>query len=148
MSTEKSSLDFWPDEITTSTERAPVAILNEQAALLAAKTRNVITAEVRPVQTSYGQVRYDFTLVAPALDQYRFRLFGIQHKIDALYPVTIDCPADPFDSSAGPGVGKATNEEDFVARLKEVFRSQRVVRTIQSIRSQSEGLTGPLQTAA
>jgi hypothetical protein len=78
--------DFWGD-IAPATVRTPVAILREQASLLGTKTANLIEAAVE-TETSKGDFRHLFNLVVPALNNYTYRLFAIQHGIN-FYPVRV-----------------------------------------------------------
>ena len=78
--------DFWGD-IAPAAVRTPVAILREQAALLGAKTKNLIEATVY-TESVRGSFRHLLNLVVPGLDNYTYNLFAIDHGID-LYPVTV-----------------------------------------------------------
>ena len=97
--------DLWPEDIGPIPEsKGPVIILREQASLLGKKTNNLVEAEVvqlepsRPeppivavqIEPSMFETRfnYAFLIVAPPLNNYRYKLFTISHGIDA-YPVTI-----------------------------------------------------------
>ncbi|MCX7015722.1 MAG: hypothetical protein NTW86_24745, partial [Candidatus Sumerlaeota bacterium] len=86
--------DLWPDKIGTELPKPPVQIVKEQAALLGERTRNVVCAEVLPVETETPyEFSYGFFIVGPALGNYRYRLFSILHDID-LYPVRFDVDRD------------------------------------------------------
>src|SRR5258706_14676885 len=81
--------DLWPADIAQVANKPPVAILKEQAALLGDKTKNLVTARVvLDEEQSPHAFSYDFFIVAPALQNYHYRLFSIGHNID-LYPVTL-----------------------------------------------------------
>src|SRR2546422_72654 len=77
--------DFWPTDLKAAAT-APVAILRQQAALLGQKTHNLVEAQVETV-SSPPYLIHNFVLVAPSLDNYRFKLFRIHHEIAPLYPV-------------------------------------------------------------
>jgi hypothetical protein len=77
--------DLWGD-LEVAPIRTPVAILKEQAAVLGQKTRNVVEARVETSLTYNSHFVHSFSLVVPALDNYEYQLFKVQHAID-LYPV-------------------------------------------------------------
>jgi hypothetical protein len=78
--------DFWGD-VAPAAVRTPVAILREQAALLGAKTKNLVEATVY-TESYHGAFRHLFNLVVPGLNDYTYNLFTIEHGI-SLYPVSI-----------------------------------------------------------
>jgi len=89
-------MDLWPENLTTNRIKSPVTILKEQAALLGQKTRNVVQAQVRSIKSAYPgyqetpaeeetKLRYEFCILAPALGNYRYKLFTVFHNVD-LYP--------------------------------------------------------------
>ena len=65
----------------------PISILREQAALLGAKTKNMVKATVE-----HGRLADDldlrFNLVVPALDHYRYQLFHVTQSARG-YPLTV-----------------------------------------------------------
>ena len=76
--------DFWGDLQATEV-RTPLSILREQASMLGPKTNHLLEARVDS-DVSNGTFYHRFTLVVPALDNYTYQLFVIEHGID-LYPV-------------------------------------------------------------
>ncbi len=58
--------DLWPTDIATTELRSPVAILREQATLLADKTEGLVIGQIR-TGTVGGQLQHTFMLVAPTL---------------------------------------------------------------------------------
>jgi hypothetical protein len=78
--------DLW-GEIVAPAIRTPVSILREQASLLGAKTKHVIEGEV-DTRVSGSTFFHLFNLVAPALDNYSYKLFEISHDV-GLYPVHV-----------------------------------------------------------
>ena len=61
--------DLWPKEIGTAEITSPVAILREQASLLGQKTKNLVEADVSPLNNDTDTIFYHFYIVAPALDK-------------------------------------------------------------------------------
>ena len=115
--------DFWGD-IAPATVRTPVAILREQASLLGTKTENLIEAAVE-TGISQGRFQYRFNLVVPALDNYTYQLFRIEHGID-LYPLRV------FDKEI---LGLNT-EDDFVDWLRNRLSSDDTKKIIGNLLAQ------------
>ena len=67
--------DQWPQELRSSELTPPVVILKEQAALLGEKTEYRLRAEV-VTQNMDGTLFHSFYIVAPSLQNYRYKLFG------------------------------------------------------------------------
>jgi hypothetical protein len=78
---------MWPDELFVEDTRTPMAILEEQARALAAKSGGRIIADL-PHRTVDDLTQVDFEIVAPAIKR-RHRLFSIRSGMDDPYPVEI-----------------------------------------------------------
>jgi hypothetical protein len=81
-----ASTDLW-GEIEATQIRTPLVILREQAALLGAKTKNLVEASVN-THADGDTFIHNFNLDVPALGRYRYNLFNIQHG-PSIYPVTV-----------------------------------------------------------
>src|SRR6266853_5211949 len=83
--------DFWPEEISEAKKvTVPSLIAVQQAALLGKRTKNVVTATVISLEgREPGRLVFGFNLVAPALSNYRLRLFNFNYRLDQLYPVVV-----------------------------------------------------------
>jgi hypothetical protein len=130
----KSIPDLWPTNLGTPNLRAPVAILRKQATAIAEKTGGIvegkITAEVRGTTFNYS-----FWLVAPALGNYSYRLFSIDHDAN-YYPLRI---IREFLGDQVSGV-KVKSEEEFIERLKEILSHEKTIHIIHSLITQSQAL--------
>jgi hypothetical protein len=134
-------VDLWPSDIVQNDVKPPVAILKEQASLLGNKTKNLVTAEVHlddPDDYGYSIVNfnYRFLIIAPALNNYQFKLFSVAYDVD-LYPVQFQLDqsvAAELDVDEQISVG---NEEEFQNLLKRIFGTQRTRRVISAISNQS-----------
>ena len=134
---------LWPDDIQVVKEKAPVTILREQASLLGQKTKNLVTAEVRPTEKLLGLgFGFAFYIVGPALGNYRYMLFMISHDIE-LYPAQIWFDDEesvkeifPWVTNSGRVV-QAKSEDEFLEFLGAIFRSQKTRQVIQAILAQS-----------
>jgi hypothetical protein len=137
--------DLWPDDLQSLKAIAPVAILREQAAALGAKTKNVAKGKVedvdefRKIAQDYGPFAYSFSIVAPVLGTYEFRLFDISYDA-AMYPVQIHPSADVSKELGLPGRGsyiKAEDESALNHALKQIFASKKTRQVVGAILSQS-----------
>ncbi len=128
-----TELDLWPDDIGHSKLIAPVAILRRQASLLGEKTKNIVKGDVTShFDQQRGAFSYSFLLVAPALDNYRYKLFSIYHKV-LFYPLELYPEIDPDKT--------IENQDELLEALKKEFNSEKTRGVIQSMIAQSEGLT-------
>jgi len=123
--------DLWPADIAvTANLQTPVTILREQALLLGEKTKNVVEAEVISGGNNI-EFTHSFILVAPALENYKYRLFTVRHPVE-LYPLWIN-----FDSwNEEPS--EVDSEEEFVKELKVIFAHKRTKDIIQALIAQSQ----------
>jgi hypothetical protein len=138
--------DLWPAITFEEEFDSPVSILKEQAALLGNKTQNVVTAEVGLLGTSTTeQFVNGFYLVAPALENYRYRLFTISHSVNP-YPVIFELDEPLYYEVGDPElvqvknpryILKARNEQEFATILQAIFASERTRQIINVLRAQS-----------
>jgi len=131
-----SPRNLWPEDIAVTDAVAPVSLLKEQASLLGDRTKNLVEGRVTPgVGKSValmleGGFTYDFDIVAPALNNYRYRLFSVSHGVE-FYPLVIDAP--PFSVAEL----HVENEEEFLKTLEAIFSSDKTKRIISSLIAQS-----------
>jgi hypothetical protein len=114
--------DFW-GEIAPTVVRTPVAILREQAALLADKTKNQMEATVY-TESYRGAFRHLFNLLVPGLNNYTYNLFTIEHGI-SLYPVSVIGREFRFET-----------EEDFTEWLRGFLSSVETKRIVGNLLAQ------------
>lgn len=117
--------DLWPADIGTGKLQSPVAILRREASLLGEKTSQLVTAEVT-TQSQGEHFIHAFILVCPALDNYRYELFKVQHRL-TFYPMTF--------ITGGGGISLSTQEE-FLGRLRVIFSSQDTKNIVHSLLAQ------------
>jgi hypothetical protein len=145
--------DLWPKDIGHANMRAPVTILREQALLLGDKTQNLVKADVDTLSPSlvdrmgspyqyYGQPEsvfvHNFYLVAPALDNYRYKLFDIAHPVD-LYPVDFHLDEDIQEellSQNGKGTLSAQTEDEFIDILGKILNSRKAKHVVHALLAQ------------
>jgi hypothetical protein len=132
-------IDLWPQQLGTLPIKAPVTILKEQASILGTKTQNVVIAEVTHARGEAGRFAYDFDLVAPALQSYRFELFSIEYGID-LYPVYFTLEGtlrNEIMPDLKTKYATTQNEQGFLALLKQILNSNRTKQAILTLVAQS-----------
>lgn len=164
-------VNLWPDLIPKNPQLSPLEILRQQASFLGDKTQNVVTAVVNVSQnsTNKGFFQYVFYIVAPILSNYHYRLFTLYQRIE-FYPINVVLDEDvlielktvnnggigyffaqetlPSDESHVFVKGLTStvlicqNEQDFLDALRDIFATQRVVKIIQSLYSQSMSMKG------
>lgn len=125
--------NLWPDFAIEAT-RSPKTILKEQAGYLMAKTKNVLSASVVTSQNN-DKLTHDFYVVAPALKNYRYKLFSVEQGV-RLYPVSIQWDADdaiPWEWQQDP----IMNEAKLTETLQKIFTAQSTAEIITSLISQS-----------
>ena len=80
--------NLWP-EFVVEKVRSPKTILKEQAGYLMKMTKNILSADVETTQErSTGQIIHNFYVVAPAMDNYRYRVFNVSHDV-IYYPLSV-----------------------------------------------------------
>ncbi|MFC1835804.1 hypothetical protein ACFL2Q_13930 [Thermodesulfobacteriota bacterium] len=133
--------DLWPADIKNVTTKPPVVILKEQAALIGAKTDNLLEAEVTPApQLASSGTRdfcYVFELVAMSLGPYRYRLFSIGYGV-RLYPVRIDVDREMIAELGEDPLSDllANNEDEFKSVLRKIFGSKKTRQVVSGILAQ------------
>ena len=122
--------DLWPSDIGVSELVSPVSILRKQASFLGMKTKNLVEGKVELTQDNGKNFQYVFYLVAPALKNYRYRLFIIIYPVE-FYPVTIDFEAKNKGLTA-------KDYDDYLAKLKGVLTDEKTTSVIKALISQSQ----------
>ena len=119
--------NLWPD-FTIETTKSPKTILKEQAGHLMEKTNNVLSAEVDTSQ-SKEKIFHNFYIVAPAINNYRYRVLLLTHEV-FFYPLEIIWVEKAVQYGA-------KNQDEFLNILSEIFNAPETVRVISSLLSQS-----------
>ncbi|HYM75439.1 MAG TPA: hypothetical protein VE377_05615 [Candidatus Dormibacteraeota bacterium] len=123
-------VDLWPKARFETDLVTPVSILRRQAALLGEKTQQLVTAYVAS-EALYNEMTHYFRLVVPALDNYKYELFRVTHKVDQLYPLT--------GHVQDKNPVKITDQSDLVGWLKEVLSAESTAKRIDSLMAQAKG---------
>ena len=123
--------NLWPTDLAPTVERTPLAILKEQAAQLGARTKNLLEGRVTTRVYAQGEDRlfqHTFSVVAPALDGYTYRLLEVKHGLDP-YPVTVGVSPTYVEE-------ELASEAEFIEYLRRVFASDETRRIIGSLLAQ------------
>ncbi|MBC8109932.1 MAG: hypothetical protein H7Y04_02615 [Verrucomicrobia bacterium] len=124
--------DFGVDDMVT-----PSNILKEQAIYLAEKTENIVIAQVKsqpmlvPGYTDndiLAGIKHEFHLVAPALQNYQYKLFHILQGIRP-YPLTLTFRGKDYEIKS---------ETEFIKSLENIFSDTETISIIKSLVSQSK----------
>jgi hypothetical protein len=131
------SENLWPD-FASKTLRAPVAIVKEQAFLLGKKTQNLIVARVDlKSRNAPPNLYFEFQLVAPFLGGYTLLVFTFQYSLLNFYPVQMTTGFLHGGQENLKGCN-ATNEEELVSVLRDIFNDPKTIAVIQALIAQSE----------
>jgi len=109
--------------------RTPTTILKEQTTMLSTLTRGVLDGDVK-VGAETNTFYIDLNIVAPAIDNYCFRVLEASHGVADLYPVEVR------EDGSGKTV-ECANEEEFLKELARILGSDRIGRVIRSLVAQS-----------
>lgn len=131
-------VDLWPETIKFEKMITPVIILRQQASLLGKKTKNIVQAEVeKGTDDISGLFAYTLYIVAPALYNYRYKLLSISYSVH-LYPVAISIEDEEIMKIIPSKFIHANSEDEFKEALKAIFHSNKVLRIISILLSQSD----------
>ena len=148
--------DLWAEDIGTETIKMPVAVLREQASFLGSKTQNIVLAEVVSLSEGHGKdIEFvcRFNLKAPALGNYSYTLFFINHGIDP-YPLRMF-----LDGTVAKELGWTDeyahttderwiiSEDELLEILEKILKAERTKHVIRALRDQSLEYKGLGETA-
>lgn len=114
---------LWPTDLAPTVERTPLVILKEQATQLGTQTKNLLVGRVETFTSMQEWDRifqHVFSIVAPTLDNYRYRLLDVSHGIEP-YPLTARLFVGPASNLTREQ--KLSSEEEFLAFLRTAFAS-------------------------
>jgi hypothetical protein len=113
-----------PQEETLS----PATILRVQAETWTERTNGEIIAELEPVRASSDRIGHWFSFVVPALDNYRHRLFRVEHGIE-FYPLRI------ASSRGGEEVAEVGDDDRLYDVLQRIFAAPATLNIVRQLRS-------------
>jgi hypothetical protein len=131
--------NLWGDIPMESEIKPPVTILREQATILGDRTNNivqgrVVTEPTFPSATDFkdSPLQYGLYLLAPALDNYLYKVLEIRHDL-GLYPVQIM-------STVAEHIPACRNEQELLKVLEMILSSQKIHRVIAALIAQSRAI--------
>jgi hypothetical protein len=122
--------NLWPADLGTgggNDGNPPVALLLEQAEELTKQTNNLLQGRVVSSRDRDTFV-HQFFIVAPALENYSYRLLSISHPIEN-YPLG-------FGFDAISTNYHCANEPDYTAVLKDALAHERTRKIINALLAQ------------
>jgi hypothetical protein len=126
--------NLWGEIKNLPKVKAPVAILHEQAQLLAELTGGLLTGEVSQAESSSDHFVYYFYIHASSLNNYYYFVLQIDHDIH-LYPLSLSTDKDdPRFPSFSATICNDVNE--FETELGKIFSSPNIQRVISGLLSQ------------
>lgn len=109
--------DLWGDMPDVETLKTPLLILKEQAELLQEKTKGMLVGQI--VASQNGQnFTYTFSIVAPTLNNYTYRVLMVSHAL-GFYPAVV------YDSQKNNIAISCENEEEYKKCLSGLFSSEK-----------------------
>lgn len=125
----QNNKSLWPDFKDNSIE-TPKNILEEQGKFLADHTKNILEAEISstPIEGEDNKIVHHFDIVAPTLNNYKYRLLSINHSIDFY----------PLDITYKDSYQRVVNKEQFIKKLSTIFNDESTIRIITSLIAQSK----------
>lgn len=132
--------NLWPAEFEI-VKRAPVAVLREQAARLAERTKKLVLADVQISPSDLNRPGPGFFLelriVAPTLD-YTYSVLTFWQPVDIAYPLILCAAPWPLTNLAqrnyfGYGWESIDNEDQFLAVMQKAFNHDKVKAVIGNL---------------
>jgi hypothetical protein len=128
------SENLWGDLPEVQDERTPLTILKEQGERLKGLSKGILFGEITAGGLSTARFTYEFSIVAPLIGNYRYRLLGVQWELD-FYPLEIVFYTTDMRY-------KCLKEEDFIEKLREIFTDKKTKDTIQKLLTHSRASRG------
>lgn len=108
-------------------ERSPIEILRVQADHWRDGTGGEVAGQVERTITTPDRIAYWFGFVVPALDDYRYRLFLVEHGLE-FYPVWISSDRDSTRV-------ELMNEDEFCNELRVRFADPKTLGIVRQLRA-------------
>jgi hypothetical protein len=140
--------DLWPAYVSQTDLLLPVTILRYQAAQLRKKTKNLLEAEVVPIQAAFPtEEAYYFELIAPILDYYHYRIFAVSYDREQVYPVFLYAPPEGYSPTENKSPSaRAETQEAFLAEVSKILDDRKVKSVIQSLLARSNDSVAKTQS--
>lgn len=130
-----SQKNLWGELPITDEIRTPTQILKEQAAFLENMTKGVLQGDVT-VRRSHNNFELELTIVAPAIDNYRYVVVSASHNL-GMYPVSVVPGWDKYNTKQRV---ECANETEFESALETLLSSDQIRRVVTLLLSQSRAM--------
>ncbi len=126
-------VDLWPENIQFVREefKAPVAVLEEQAAFLGQRTLDIVTAKVSHHRRDTAAFTFFFHIVGPAISFYQWRLLVMSHNVPQ-YPLTLEVAPGVLAPQQSV-VLTIKSHDEFLRALRRIFSADKTLRVIRAI---------------
>lgn len=131
----EATSDLWGDLPVDANLRPPIVFLREQATILTERTKGLLRGELSSLRAAPA-LQAALDIVAPGLQNYRYRVLLIEHAI-AFYPVRIQDVANGV-------VMDAKSEEEYLKALARILGSPTVHQVVGALVSQIRALSPDL----
>jgi hypothetical protein len=121
---------LWGDLSNLKRVRTPKTILVEQANILNSATNGVIRADVSSENLGSGSLSHELSLVAPALDNYRYGVCMVIHDIE-IYPCKL------FNFALREST-ECANEDELKEELSQILGDGKTKKILEALLSQSQ----------
>jgi hypothetical protein len=121
---------LWPNDLVSAIPAIPLTLVKEQASHLGRITNNIVEARVRTRVDEDGDFWIIFSITAPALGNYEYKLFSMFHGAE-LYPI------HQTDRN-----GTIQDEEALKAYLRDLFASPTTVNVVRALVAQARSSSG------
>lgn|GEM_PF-1339800 len=127
----ENSKDLWPKDLKLIDVRPPVAVLQEQGAILARRTKNLLRGRVDQIPGKKA-FNFKFVIEAPTLP-YEYDLFSIHYDIE-MYPLSVRFEPSLYPTSPKrAGMKELGSEDEFTQFLQKVFNSEKTRKLITAL---------------
>ena len=120
---------LWPKDLVSTIPAVPLTLIKDQAAHLGRLTNNIVGANVKTRVDEDGDFWIAFTIVAPALGSYEYKLFSLWHGPD-LYPIRVAGTENSLEDES--------SLRDF---LRDTFASKTTIKIVQALIAQARSVT-------
>lgn len=137
--------NIWPEflEDEDKIARPPIALINEYAQELPARTANYVVAKVLKLNSKTSQqFSYSMVLSSPALGGYSFRMFDIHYSVE-MYPLALKIDEAIMEELKLPSYNgsefyRVVDEPSLKSVLGLIFASNKVRKIVRALIAQAK----------
>lgn len=114
---------------------SPIVVLRHVAQQLTERTKGLLVGQTSSSVNGENEI-HEFFVFVSMLDNYRYRLFYVVHKLKQVYPVFVCSPivaeSDP-ENESGSFFPTANGQDEFTALVTRVLNAKETKSVIQSL---------------